>query len=125
MSYAIDLTPRQSSRIIEQALRHQADVVLEPRIFEDDEAINTKLEAVLPPGGSPLRPATLVVAVIAPATPDVTQIAPVPVTVPELALLVGTCCDGTIKLGDARYLFDADVMRIEPASDAPVIGACT
>src|SRR5205085_11280083 len=52
MSYAIDLTARQSSRILEQALRHRAGIVLEPRVFNEEESLCGHLDAALPPGNS-------------------------------------------------------------------------
>jgi hypothetical protein len=122
VSYAIDLTARQSSRVIEQALRHKAAVILEPRIFNAEEALRGHLEAVLPPGGSALRPAALVVALTTRCLTDVSDLPqPVTVTLQELNLLVGTCCDGSLRLGDSRYLFDADVLRVEASHEPGMI----
>ncbi len=122
MSYAIDLNARQSARILEQALRHKAGVYLEPRIFNEDESLRGQIEAIMPSGESSLRPATLVVAL--PAHADLANPADPahpPVTLAELNLLVGTCCDGFISLGENRYLFDADVLRVDPVHEPPFI----
>lgn len=121
MSYAIDLTPRQSSRILEQALRHKAGVTLEPRIFNEDEALSGQIEAIIPSGGAANSPSAVVIAMHSTPISDVTQIASAPVTIQELNLLVGTCCDAALRLGDAKYLFDGDVIRVQPAHEPPVI----
>ncbi len=116
MSYAIDLNPRQTTRIIEQALRHRAPVILEPRIFNDDESLRGQFEASLPAGATNGRPASVVVTLLAP-TPAQAAIEPPHITLQELNLLVGTCCDGIMSLGESRYLFDADVVRVEPCAE--------
>jgi len=122
MSYAIDLTPRQSSRILEQALRHKAGVTLEPRIFNEDETLTGQIEAILPSAGAANSPSAVVIAVQAPpVVSDVSQFASHPTTIQELNLLVGTCCDAGLRLGDARYLFDGDVIRVEHAHEPPVM----
>jgi c-di-GMP-binding flagellar brake protein YcgR len=43
MQLAIDLTPRQAVRVLEQALRMQADLEMEPRNLPDDQTLRGKL----------------------------------------------------------------------------------
>ncbi|MFQ5806797.1 MAG: PilZ domain-containing protein [Phycisphaerae bacterium] len=43
MQLAIDLTPRQAARVLEQALRGQAELEIEPRNLPEDEPLRGKL----------------------------------------------------------------------------------
>ncbi|MEP0843897.1 MAG: PilZ domain-containing protein [Phycisphaerae bacterium] len=123
MSYAIDLNERQSTRTLEQAIRHQAPIILEPRIWEPAEHLHGQLIAngVALPRGRRSYSAPLVVAVppsTSPATPD--QPASTPrvdrAAIDRCQALVGTYCDCCLHLAQNRYLFSADVTSVELGS---------
>lgn len=128
MSYAINLNERQSARTLEQAIRHEALVVLSPRIWPAEEAIRCCLEASGPQASPGRRvyssPLALVAGMGNGQTPPDAEVGPAARTadlafVEKHSALIGTYCDATMELGEARYLFSSDVVRVEPAG--PII----
>lgn len=114
MSYAIDLSSRQSARTLEQAVRQQAKVVLEPRAWEGFDHLLCRMDlpsmeldatpvltlAVLSRGEASIQPQ------------GVEQKHPAPVTNDDLRSLIGTYVDALILLGEQRYMFSSDLLRI-------------
>jgi len=127
MPFAIDLSPRQSARTLQQAIRYRAEVLIEPRIWEQAEPIACRLEP--PPEGGSRRDGSARVMVLsydltcespgesteAPAAPRITA--------DQFGRLIGTYCDLAIRLGENVYLCSADVIKvIRPAEpDVPLI----
>ena len=61
MAYAIDLSPRQTTRTLEQAVRYRADILLVPRVQRDEEPIVCSLECVGKPEAGRASRAYLVI----------------------------------------------------------------
>jgi hypothetical protein len=121
MSYAIDLNQRQSARTLEQAVRYQATVYLEPRMWGDGTVVRCQLEACELPGHSRrLYAAPLVLATCAEdeqaatASSGLSGRAVEAKIVERYSPLIGTYCDAAVEMGENRYLFSADVTRVEP-----------
>lgn len=121
MSYAIDLNARQSARTLEQAIRQQAHATLEPRVWAEGQNLLCRLE----PHGSPLDLDTAAVVTVAALShasaeapsngqPDAAR----PVTIEELRELIGTYVDASMHLGEQRYMFSSDVIRVLPGAAA-------
>jgi len=109
MPYAIDLSSRQTTRTLEQAVRHHADVILHPRTRRDDESIPCRLASIEKPTGWRARRPCLVLE----PTGEDNEVA-------TLKELVGTYCDANLQLGENRYLFCGDVVAISgPSNDRP------
>ncbi|HON68714.1 MAG TPA: PilZ domain-containing protein [Phycisphaerae bacterium] len=124
MSYAIDLNPRQSTRTLEQAIRQQVPVLIEPRVWGECCYLHGRLE----PHGNPVDLDLASVVTVAAlsredaagqhtslkstAGPSPTA---TPVTVDDVRELVGTYVDVVVHLGEQRYLFSTDVIRVLPA----------
>lgn len=125
MPYAIDLSPRQSARTLEQAVRHQAQVVLEPRLWSDGGQIRCRLAAYeYSVTGRRPRSAPLLL-MVDPEDAGSPRAGEPPLdTAGELARLqrfnslLGTYCDAVLELGDHRYMFSADIVRVEPSASA-------
>jgi len=119
ITYSIELNPRQSSRTIEQAIRHKALVMVEPRIWPEGEPLLCRMEP--PRGGGGETEMRLTLVPVPPEQPAEGQSspAPVPFVVPSeipaesWAELLGTYCDACIILGEQRYLFSTDVTGVE------------
>lgn len=127
MSYAIDLSPRQSSRTLEQAVRHKAVVLLEPRIWSDVITLTCTMEersrqaSNLPEAGRFIvlccelnreDNASLLRAADQSHASDVLD---------AFRRLVGTYCDLAIQLGEHVFLASADVVKVDvppPQADA-------
>ncbi len=90
MQPAIDLTPRQGARVIEQALRAKAELEIEARNLPDDRVIKGRLLA---------RDGELLII----------QLSDVPAQ-PEL--LVGAFCDVRTALSNELYMFTTFVMAV-------------
>ena len=122
MPYAIELSPRQSARTIEQAVRHASLVALEPRIWPEDEPIECQL-AGSPPTDPQQRVQGATLTLLVPTGEGEFSVQSGPQTwglgrgpgasVERLEELVGTYCDATIHLGEHRYLFCSDVTWVE------------
>lgn len=93
--FAFTLAPRQSVRILEQATRSAAVVTLTPRR-------DTQRQLVGP---------------IDRATPESLWIRLPDVDVEVGASLLSVYCDGTLELGDARYLFDTNILGASGADE--------
>jgi hypothetical protein len=111
MSYAIDLSPRQSSRTLEQAVRHQARVVLQPRVWPEEERLVCRIEAAETPRNGRRGHAILVLKCLR-SEQDAEDAPPRVQPLEKCQQLVGTYSDIVLKLGDARYLFSADVLEV-------------
>lgn len=92
MQYAVELSPTQSSRTVEQAVRNQVTTLIEPRIWMDAEGIKGRLVE---------------------ADAAVIRVAIIEEPVTSLAILIGMYCDVTIQLGRDRYLCDSYVVNAE------------
>ncbi len=120
MAYAIDLSPRQCSRTLEQAARHQAIIVLEPRQWAEGESLTGRLQAIR--AEAPPIAGQMLAVMIEPAeNPAETQAAAQSGDRLKFAELLsqlpGTYCDAIVQLGDNRYLFSTDVVNAEIPSD--------
>jgi hypothetical protein len=120
MVYAIELSPRQSARTIEQALRHCCEVVLQPRIWPEDLTVAGQLLS----GPNLARPAQAEWLTLQLAwepgglTGDESAIP----TKEQLMQLEGTYCDAHFQLSEHRYLFSSDILRVEwPQHSAPQV----
>ena len=104
MQLAIDLTPRQGTRVLEQALRAQADFEIEPRNLPDDEPLHGKLLG---------REGELLVV----------QMRDTPAAVP-LSVLTGAFCDIRTILSGELYTFTTCVLEVadEPAGQRVLLG---
>jgi len=123
MDFAIDLNPRQSARILEQAMRHRAEVILEPRVWPEDRTIPCRLEPP-PDGNDPhlrYHPLILIPALTESAANEGEQTSVHSLSpkenMPDWQELVGTYCDASINLSEHRYLFEADVIWVEYVSE--------
>jgi hypothetical protein len=120
MSYSIQMNPAQSARIVEQAIRHGARLVLEPRIWSPEERLWCTVEGTehLPAtacrGGHSLLALSCTRTVQLP--PGVSEQNGPGCTTRSLAdrctELIGTCCHAAILLGENRYLFDSDIIEV-------------
>lgn len=121
MSYAIDLNERQTTRMLEQAIRYHAVVLLEPRIWAPGEVVRCRLES----SGSPWSPrriysAPLVVTTCPEDEPAITAASGRGSRTADIQLverftpLIGSYCDATLQLGENRYFFSTDVTRVDP-----------
>ena len=116
MAYAIDLSTRQSSRTLEQAVRHHAEIMIYPRIVAADDPIVSRLVSIETPIGWQSRRPCLVL--------ETYNGIPVPQGDPAggepeagtIESLIGTYCDVTLQLGENRYLFCADVVAVQGPS---------
>lgn len=121
MAYAIDLNPRQSARTLEQAIRHQATVLLEPRIWTAGSAVHCQLESwpAMSPTGRRMQAAPLVMTTVVTAGDSSAADVPEPraafLAFERYSELVGTYCDAVVELGENRYLLSSDITRVEPA----------
>ncbi len=131
MTYALDLSPRQTTRTLEQAVRHQAVVLLAPRVRPDDEPIACRLESIQASRGARSCRAYLTVVSSGdgwPASgengPSCPGPAPASASIEACADLVGTYCDVIVQLGENRYLFCSDVVGVtvspEPADEVRI-----
>lgn len=122
MSYAIDLNPRQSARTLEQAIRTRAQAAIEPRIW----GVGHHLQCRLEPHGNPLDLDLVPVVTLAVlARCDAASAAPAgrveadrPLSIDDIRELVGTYVDVVLHLGEQRYMFSTDVIRVLPAAIA-------
>lgn len=108
MAYAIDLSPRQTSRTLEQAVRHHTKVTLRPRARADNDLIICQLEAIQPSKAAK-RPSLVLVP--QPSGNPKTEETDAP-PIDDFLDLVGTYCDVTIHLGENRFLFSSDVVNV-------------
>lgn len=105
MAYAIDLSTRQTSRTLEQAVRHHAKVTMRPLAREADSLIICQLEAIQPSKAAK-RPSLVLV-----PQPAVNHDTPEP-RLGDFRDLVGTYCDITVHLGENRFLFSSDIVNV-------------
>lgn len=118
MPYAIDLNSRQSVRTLEQAIRHQSEVLIEARIWPDGEPIPCKLQPPCVAGSKAALACRIMTAADAPSASREAQMvlgneAAFATMLGRVDTLVGTYCDLSIRLGDHLYLCSCDVIRIE------------
>lgn len=146
MAFAIDLNERQSTRTLEQAIRHQAAIRLFPRTWEDERCLICHLageeehsrssrenlllsaptsslipfQATLGSGTAPL-PEDLEQEDAAPegavADDERQDVPALEVTAEEFTRLRGVYCDAQLLLGENRYLFCSDVVGVEPPDE--------
>ncbi len=120
MPYAIELSQRQSARTIEQAIRHRAPIIIEPRIWPAEHRLTAQLEPPAEPGEAqnrelilsferPEPPANLG----EPAEGPAIEAAAPTTTLADLAPLIGSYCDAALHLGEQLYLFSTDVVAAE------------
>ena len=129
MAYAIDLNARQSTRTLEQAVRHRAQILLQPRVRPEDDVIACQTVAIDTPAVWRTRrsclvlvPEDAIVVDVQPFSPEASDAGPSPATADAYKDLVGTYCDITLNLGESRYLFCADVVTVvdSPSARGPV-----
>jgi len=127
MSYAIDLSPRQSSRTLEQAVRHQAKVLLEPRIWDDVAPLTCTIEPPPPPDPNRTETGRLIALLCELNQTDNDSLLRAAAQsragdiLDAFHRLVGTYCDLAIQIGEHVFLASADVVKIDvppPQSDA-------
>ena len=120
MPFAIDLSPRQSVRTLEQAIRHHAEVLLEPRTWTNLEPITCRIERATPQSAHDLPPSKTIL-----LSCDLNEIGDAwrslsnaphqqDGVLDTFNRLVGTYCDMAIRLGQQVYLCSADVVKVEP-----------
>lgn len=116
MPYAIDLSPRQSNRTLEQAIRHGAELHLEPRIWNDGPQLIGRLDPTAESAGAEAGTLTLVVqpGLALQDHPDGAN----SIGLNSLRELVSTYCDVVLPLGEHRYMFSTDIIRVEASSAA-------
>ncbi|WP_320046871.1 PilZ domain-containing protein [uncultured Ilyobacter sp.] len=90
MQLAIDLTARQAARVVEQAVRAQPEIELEPRNLPEDEPLRGKLI------GREGEMLAVELASMRAATP--------------LAVLMGAFCEIRVQLSGEMYLFTTHVL---------------
>jgi hypothetical protein len=88
MVYAIDLSPRQTARMLALALRHETSVVLEPRAWLGINGLEGRLTG---------------------ADAEVLRVETSAPPLEDTQLLLSMYCDGAFTLGEERYLFSATV----------------
>ena len=120
MAYALDLSPRQTSRTLEQAIRHEADVEFRPRTNPEDDSIFCRLASAEDhrkvKGQSELLLIPLPPDQVDPSdaeTPNATAEPPPPMPDPDFSALVGVYCDAAILLGDQQFLFSSHVVVVD------------
>lgn len=117
MPYAIDLSARQSSRTLEQAVRHRAEVMVYSRILPRDDPIMARLVSIETPIGWQSRRPCLVLEVFNGLPPQARDAASTgEQNGGSLESLVGTYCDVSLRLGENRYLFCSDVVAVQGPS---------
>lgn len=137
MPYAIELSPRQSARTLEQAVRHQVIVSMTPRIWSDEEVIPCRLDRIETPKTGLTNRAYLVLVVtgdtqgdwspsggenqpgFGPNDPRATG--PNLPAGRQYADLLGTYCDVVMPLGEHRYMFCSNVVAV--SQEPPGSGA--
>ncbi len=92
MKYATELNKRQSQRVIEQAIRLKAPVLIEPRTLDNLESIKGCLQDG--------QPDTLLI-----------QFAEEPI--PAAVFIPTSYCEGRLFVGDNRYLFTTNVLELD------------
>jgi hypothetical protein len=120
MAYAIDLSPRQSSRTLEQAVRHHAEILVYPRLLAASDPIVSRLISIETPIGWQSRRPCLVL--------EAYNGIPIPQPDPAggepeagaIESLIGSYCDVTMQLGENRYLFCTDVVAVQGPSSPGV-----
>lgn len=120
MPYAIELSHRQSARTIEQAIRHQAPIIIEPRIWPAEHRLIAQLEPPTEPGEAQNRELILSFD-RPPSAPELDGAGDGPAieapasatTLADLAPLIGSYCDAALHLGEQLYLFSTDVVAAE------------
>lgn len=123
MSFAIDLNTRQSARTLAQAIRHQAEVVLTPRVEAGPTWIGGRLLREDQPSSKPAHAVGLriqITQVGEPFEPEPDEPAPPMPTVEDWP---GLYCDAVLRLGEHQYMFCADVLRLEPRDTPPGVGS--
>jgi c-di-GMP-binding flagellar brake protein YcgR len=93
MSFAIELNERQSNRILEQAMRRQAEILIEARSGSGDGPITGE---IVPDNSGDL-------ALSVKNEPNVL-----------LENLIGVYVEGHIQMGECRYLFSTHVIDVAP-----------
>jgi hypothetical protein len=115
MEFAIDLSPRQSARTIEQATRKTAEIVVEPRVWPAERIFICRLHPrpVDCTIDKDLSLLTLMPRLDEPFCPsgDLEPNADLP-----WDELIGTYCDAAIRMDNQRYLIEADVIYVERIS---------
>ena len=116
MAYAIDLNKRQSARTLEQAIRHKARIVLEPRVWSDGQFVFCRMEAApnLHPQGINKNDLLVLHCELDEQREDASGQALLTQRHVS-ATLLGTYCDVSVPLGEQCYLFSSDVNRVVPA----------
>lgn len=99
MGHVIELNPAQSARTIEQAVRHRATVLLDPRVRVDPNGLKGRLIA---------------------ADERILRVEITESPALGLAAFVGAECDASLVLGQDTYLFGTQVLRIASESSEPV-----
>jgi len=92
VKYAIELNPRQSQRVLEQAIRVKAPVLIEPRTLESMEGLKGTLQ-----GGSA----------------ENLQVYFCEPSIPVGAFVPTSYCDARLFVGDNRYLFTTSVLELD------------
>ncbi|UCD30591.1 MAG: hypothetical protein JSV03_09030 [Planctomycetota bacterium] len=121
MPYAIDLSPRQSLRTLEQAVRHGAEVILHPCILPDGITLTCRTEAMESSKvANSIKKCLVLIPVINKETigakktnADGAGSSGKNMQYEDFLALVGTYCDAQIILGENRYLFSSDVIGIQ------------
>lgn len=121
MAYALELSDRQSTRTLEQAVRHRAPLFVCPRVRPDEEILHGRLVGIETPAGWRSH-RTCLVAMIERVESAASQdragdAVHAVVTQDDCADLIGTYCDVAIVLGDHRYLFSADVVTVQDGTE--------
>lgn len=99
MNYALDLTPRQAARALEQAVRARARVELEPRNRPDSDVLSGVIGCRQ---GFLLRI-------------DLPTLAPGAILID----LIGSFCDARVEMGDELYLFTTNVLDVVDDLEPP------
>ncbi len=92
MEYAIDLSARQSARTLEQAVRYQATVLIEPGLWPDANGLKGRLVAL---DAESLRAELTESTMLRPSN------------------MVGSYCDVSLLLGRDRFLFSTHALDAE------------
>src|SRR5688572_19256519 len=121
MLYAIDLNPRQCARTLKQATRHQATLELEPRQWTGGLPLVGQLENTESDASNSSQSPLMGVIINQPSglrASENAQASPDSDFVQRLTKLVGSYCDVVITLGENRYLFSADIAKIESVANS-------
>lgn len=100
MRFTYDLSPGQSERIIEQAIRHHAEVILAPRAWTDDGGLDARLCG---------REGELLI-LECPLSQDGTT-----------DTLIGVHIDAQMVLGGTLYLFDTHLVDVDHAEPGTLL----